>query len=128
MDIFVVDDERIIAETLAIILRNHGYSAATFFSAEQALASIGRSPRLLLTDYRMGAMSGIDLAIEARRRIDCSVILFASDLQECDREWQMLQGRDPRCTLLRKPLHPARLLQHVRRSLNAEPIAQCHAS
>ncbi|WP_074655692.1 response regulator [Terriglobus roseus] len=128
MDIFVVDDERIIAETLAIILRNHGYSAETFFSAEHALASIGKSPRLLLTDFRMGRMSGIDLAMEAHSRIDCSVILFSSDLQECDREWQMLQKRDSRCTLLRKPLHPARLLQQVRLSLSTEPRLGLHVS
>ena len=38
--IFVVDDERVIADTLVIILRNSGYEATAFYDAQSALEQV----------------------------------------------------------------------------------------
>jgi DNA-binding NtrC family response regulator len=57
VDIFVVDDERIIAETTVGILKHNGYSAIAFDNPHDALAAVSeRRPKLLIAD---GASSAI---------------------------------------------------------------------
>jgi hypothetical protein len=58
--LFVVDDERVIATTLATILNHAGFDAHAFFSAEAAVDSLDRlQPDLLITDVAMYGMNGI---------------------------------------------------------------------
>lgn len=62
--IFVVDDEAVIASTLAAILRLHGYSATAFTSPLEALAAAQLdAPDFLVSDVAMPVLSGVDLAI-----------------------------------------------------------------
>jgi CheY-like chemotaxis protein len=67
--IFVVDDERIIADSLATILNSSGYETSAFYDAESALLAceLG-NPDCLITDVVMPGMSGIDLAVEIKDR------------------------------------------------------------
>ncbi len=77
--IFVVDDERIIADSLATILNNSGYVASSVYDAESALLAceLG-NPDCLITDVVMPGMSGIDLAVEIKDRFPaCRVLLFS---------------------------------------------------
>jgi len=63
--IFVVDDEEVIVETLAIILRNSGFDATPFTEPLKALeASRSHSPDLLISDVVMPEINGIELAIQ----------------------------------------------------------------
>jgi CheY-like chemotaxis protein len=65
--IFVVDDEPVIASTLAAILTLHGYSATSFTSPQEALnAARWMAPDLLISDVAMPGISGIDLAIQMK--------------------------------------------------------------
>ena len=65
--VFVVDDEHVIASTLAAILKLHGYSAAFFTSPLEALAAArSKAPDLLISDVAMPGISGIDLAIQMK--------------------------------------------------------------
>src|SRR5215470_4847237 len=66
--ILVVDDERLMASTLAEILENAGYSADTANSGEEALAIIRRSrPDLVISDLKMSGMHGHQLQSEIQR-------------------------------------------------------------
>ena len=61
--IFVVDDEEVIASTIAAILRMKGLNAVAFTSAPEALArSRTVAPDLLITDIMMPVLSGAELA------------------------------------------------------------------
>jgi CheY-like chemotaxis protein len=77
--VFVVDDEEIIAKTLAIILSGSGFYAKSFTDPSVALAEARKmEPNLLITDVSMPGMSGIDLAIEMKRVYPkCKTLLFS---------------------------------------------------
>ena len=77
--VFVVDDEPVIASTLAAILRMHGYSAVFFTSPLAALAAARvTSPDLLISDVGIPGISGIDLAILMKTQFPgCKVLLFS---------------------------------------------------
>jgi len=64
--VLVVDDDRVLADTLADILRKHGYRPVALYSGEEAVELARRfRPDVLLSDIRMSRLDGI----EAARRI-----------------------------------------------------------
>jgi CheY-like chemotaxis protein len=113
--VFVVDDESVIASTLAAILKLHGYSATSFISPLEALAAAQlKAPDLLISDVLMPAISGIDLAILMKTQYPaCKILLFSGRAETADllcaaRE----EGHD--FTLLQKPVHPSAMLAKIR--------------
>lgn len=114
--VFVVDDEDVIASTLAMILRlQGGFHATSFTDPLRALqAAHTEVPDLLITDVVMPQMTGIELAIRLRDTCpDCKVLLFSGTAATTD----LLE--DARTTgytfeLLLKPVHPADLLASIR--------------
>ena len=66
--VFVVDDEPMLLELAEAILRPMGCNVHTFRDPELALKEFPKvQPDLVLTDYAMGRMSGMDLIRECRR-------------------------------------------------------------
>jgi CheY-like chemotaxis protein len=111
----IVDDERVIADTLSIILAKNGFSTMTAYNAAQALELASAAmPDLLLSDVMMDpGMDGTELAMKLVERCPhCKVLLFSGhaatrDLLEKSRS----AGHD--FTLLSNPLHPADLLDRL---------------
>jgi CheY-like chemotaxis protein len=70
--VYVVDDEPMLLELAAVILQPLGYNVKTFRdpqSALQAFTAAHPRPALLITDYAMHRMNGMDL-LEACRRLE----------------------------------------------------------
>jgi DNA-binding NtrC family response regulator len=112
--IFVVDDESIIASTLAMILNASGYRAASFTSAEEAIkAAELDAPDLLLTDVSMPGMNGIELAILFNSHCPtCKVLLFSGALSTAG----LLENAKQlgyNFKILAKPIHPRDMLAAV---------------
>lgn len=113
--IFVVADEKMIAETLALILRKSGYSARFFVNPFEALqVSLSEAPDLLISDVKMPQPCGIDLAIRMREEYPmCKVLLFSGQAWSVDLlEVARKQGHD--FHLLSKPIHLSDLLRRIR--------------
>ncbi|MGD0910797.1 MAG: response regulator [Terracidiphilus sp.] len=114
--VFVVDDEGLIAKTLAMILNQTGFAANAFEDPYRALeaAAGGLVPDLLITDVIMPGMTGIDLAVQFRANYpECKVLLFSGQAATAD----MLaaakrHGHD--FEVLAKPVHPSDLLAKLR--------------
>lgn len=110
----IVDDERNIADTLAMVFQIKGHEAMAVYNAEAAVDAIETfEPDVVLSDVIMGKMTGVDLAIYlSRARPECKVILFSGQtatanlLAEANRK-----GHDFR--LLAKPIHPEALLREL---------------
>jgi two-component system response regulator GlrR len=66
--ILVVDDDRLMASTLAEILESAGYDVDTANSGDEALSSIRKSrPDLVISDLKMSGMHGHQLQSEVQR-------------------------------------------------------------
>jgi len=121
--VLIVDDERVIAETLVSIFHHSGYEARCVFSAEDALNLIPQwTPSLAVIDVLLPEMNGVDLAIRIRAEYPgIRVTLFSghtatAELLEAARQ----QGHE--FNILAKPVHPADLLD-LASNLLAAPAA-----
>jgi DNA-binding response OmpR family regulator len=113
--VYVVDDEEIIAQTLAAILQQSGFAAKSFTDPLEALsAARTEAPDLLISDVMMPRLSGIDLAISVQRDCpNCKVLLFSGQAGTVD----LLSNASKRgydFHLLSKPIHPTDLLRRIR--------------
>jgi CheY-like chemotaxis protein len=121
MNVFVVDDEVVIAETLATILRISGFVATSFTSPLDAL-NLTRTmvPDLLITDVVMPEMSGIELAIKIKSLCpDCKVLLFSGQAATADL-LSAARAEGHEFEILSKPVHPKDLLNRLK-SLKVKP-------
>ncbi|MFC5863657.1 response regulator [Acidicapsa dinghuensis] len=112
--IFVVDDEPVVADTLAAILRQVGFATNSFHHPQAALdqAQIN-CPNLLITDVIMPGMTGIDLAIQMQKVCpQCKVLLFSGQAATADL-LEEARTRGHEFELLSKPIHPADLLAKI---------------
>lgn len=112
--VLVVDDERIIASTLATILLHSGFEATAFSEPLKALKfAQAQPPDLLLSDVAMPLLSGIDLAIKVQELCpNCKVLLFSG--QSASEELLEAASADGyRFDLIYKPVHPKDLLRKI---------------
>ena len=117
--VLVVDDERVIADTLSIILKRSGFSTMTAYDGESALELASTvAPELLLSDVMMGpGMNGTELAMAVVSAFpDCKVLLFSGHAATRDLLDRASESGH-NFTLLTKPLHPADLLARINESL-----------
>ncbi len=109
--VLVVDDERVIADTLAIILNQHGYDASAVYTGTGAVER-ARSvkPDLIISDVIMPDMNGIEAAIRIRKFLpSCKILLFSGQAATADLlENARAQGHE--FEILAKPVHPQDLL------------------
>jgi DNA-binding NtrC family response regulator len=109
--IFVVDDEKCIADSLAMILRKSGFETRAFYNAHSALAQIESStPELVISDVVMPVMSGLEMAVLIRERLpECRILLFSGKASTLN-ILEIIRHRGYDFDLLAKPVHPADLL------------------
>jgi DNA-binding NtrC family response regulator len=115
--VMVVDDEPLVADTLAMILTHAGYRAMRAYDARTALemASV-RAPDLLISDVAMPEMNGVELALGmVSMAPTCKVVLFSGHARSVDLMRAYDAGHD--FPLMAKPMHPSEMLGQVARSL-----------
>ena len=113
--VLVVDDEQVIADTLAKILDLNGYDASAVYSGTAAVESARTlQPDLVISDVIMQDMNGIEAAIHIRGFLpSCKILLFSGQAATADLlENARAQGHE--FEILAKPVHPADLLAKLK--------------
>lgn len=113
--VLVADDERVIADTLAMILNQSGFDARAVYSGEKALElATVFEPDMLISDVIMADLNGIDAAIRIRAvRPGIKILLFSGQAATADLlEKARAQGYE--FEILAKPVHPQDLLSRLR--------------
>jgi DNA-binding response OmpR family regulator len=117
--VLVVDDDRLVADTLSLIFKANGFQAEACYSAADGLA-LARSfaPHLMLCDVTMPEESGLQLAEKVHREMpECKVLMltaYSSNAMEV--ELHSEQTKRP-LKLLNKPCRPELLLKEVKELL-----------
>ena len=123
MRVLVVDDEHLIADTLALIFTSNGYDSRTAYSAEQALEMLEEwRPDLAIIDVILPGMNGIEFAIFLKASYpECHFLLFSGQpgtgtlLEDAKKKGYLFE-------ILAKPLHPTFMLATVANMLSAPPV------
>jgi DNA-binding NtrC family response regulator len=79
--IYVVDDEEIMLEIAEVALRRDGFAVEKFTDPEAAFSALQNTPHkpsLLLTDYAMGPMNGVELSTRCKSAHPTLKILIVS--------------------------------------------------
>ena len=120
--VFVVDDEEVIASTIAAILRLKGLDAIPFTRSSDALeASRSVGPDLLISDVMMPLLSGAELALHVQAsHPKCRVLLFTGQWDSAEAEIAAYED-GLLYQMIEKPVHPKELLKKVREMLAAGP-------
>ncbi len=113
--VLVADDERVIADTLAIILNQSGFQATAVYSGEKAVETARTlQPDMVISDVIMTDLNGIDAAIKIRAMLPaCKILLFSGQAATADL-LDRARGQGHEFEILAKPVHPQDLLARLR--------------
>lgn len=122
--VMVVDDEIVIADTLAEILSQNGFAAVAAYDGDEALeTALITPPEMLITDVVLPGMNGVELAVTIKRVYpDCKILLFSGQAVTSDL-LAAAHRAGHHFTLLNKPLPPQQLVTMVSEQLGAN-VAQ----
>jgi FixJ family two-component response regulator len=114
--ISVVDDDESVRESLPDLLREFGFEAQTFSSAEEFLSSKAvTDTNCLLLDVAMPGMSGPDLQRELKLREQSIPIVFITAQRDATVRPRLIAEGAVDC--LFKPFEPTDLLQALNTAL-----------
>jgi DNA-binding NtrC family response regulator len=110
--VLVVDDERLLADTTAAILRRGGFRTKTAYDGFGAL-EIAKSfhPNYLLTDIMMPGMNGVELAIAMTKMHPTTKIVLFSGQAGVSEILEKSKAEGFEFPLLAKPVHPTKLIE-----------------
>src|ERR1700679_3628510 len=113
--VLVVDDERVIADTLSMILNQSGFDARAVYSGEKAVDLESTfAPDMLITDVIMADLNGIDAAIMIRSILPkIKILLFSGQAATADL-LEKARAKGYEFEILAKPVHPQDLLNKLR--------------
>jgi CheY-like chemotaxis protein len=76
--VLVVDDNRDLADSVALLLADEGFEARVAYSAEEAWAEARRAPpEVVILDIRMPGVGGLELARALRAAAQLPLLLIA---------------------------------------------------
>jgi len=114
--ISVVDDDESVRESLPDLLREFGFEAQAFTSAEEFLASdVVGDTNCLLLDVAMPGMSGPDLQRELKLREQSIPIVFITAQRDATVRPRLMTQGAVEC--LFKPFEPTDLLEALNTAL-----------
>jgi two-component system phosphate regulon response regulator PhoB len=113
--VLVVEDEQALVTLLRYNFEAAGYEVATAFDGDEALLAVSeRRPDLIVLDWMLPSISGLEVCRQLRRKPetrDVPVIMLTARGEEADRVRGLDSGADDYVT---KPFSPTELVARVR--------------
>jgi two-component system response regulator VanR len=114
-DILIVDDEKEIADLVALYLRNEGCRVHTYDTAAAALACVGEEEiDLAVLDVMLPDMDGFTLCKAIRERYTFPIIMLTAKVEDMDKLTGLAIGADDYIT---KPFNPLEVVARVKAQL-----------
>ncbi len=111
----VVDDERLIADTLTAILEEHGFVAIAAYNGEEGLQTARTlRPDIVISDVLMPGISGIEMAIRVKEVLDATKVVLLSGQASTAQLIQQAANAGHHFELLAKPIHPEELVSKLK--------------
>lgn len=115
LKVLIADDEKIIADTLAMILNQGGFEARAVYTSEKALEMAPDfQPDMLISDVIMANLNGVDAAIKMRALLPHIRVFLLSGQTATTEMLARSQAKDYGFEVLVKPVHPQDLLNKLR--------------
>lgn len=115
LKVLVVDDQKLIADTIVDILSNAGFHAIAAYDGMSALEAADRfKPDYLLSDVLMPRMNGVQLAIAIRQGHPAAKILLFSGQAGTAEILLAAKKQGYEFELLAKPIHPLKLIERLK--------------
>lgn len=113
--ILVVDDDDALAEMVGIVLAQEGFETVICETGDQAAESFRtHQPDLILLDFMLPGMNGIEVCTQIRAESDVPIIMLTAKSDTEDVVRGLEAGADD---YIAKPFKPAELLARVRARL-----------
>ncbi|MCX4305645.1 MAG: VanR-ABDEGLN family response regulator transcription factor [Acetatifactor sp.] len=113
--ILIVDDEREIADLVALYLENEGFRVTKYYDGREALEYIREEkPDLAILDIMLPGISGLELCRKIRENHTYPVIMLTAKGEETDKITGLTLGADDYIT---KPFLPLELVARVKAQL-----------
>lgn len=110
--LLLVDDEPKMIEIMAPYLREEGYRVVTATNGKKALAAAqAENPLLVVLDWMLPEMSGLDVCRELRKTSSCGIIMLTAKTEEADKIVGLEIGADDYMT---KPFSLRELAARIR--------------
>jgi len=115
MRVLIVDDDPLVAQTLTLIFRRHGFEAVTAYTADQASCAWRKAPPdLVLCDIDMPGRDGISLMIDLTREIpECPILVLTGFYASLNRIMEYTGTLRQQVSVVTKPCQPLDLLRHA---------------
>lgn len=79
VSLLIVDDDPPVASSLRRLFRRSGFSVSVAGSGKSAIEVLGRvNPQVVVSDYRMPDVSGIDVLLEVQRQLPRAICVLIS--------------------------------------------------
>ncbi len=118
--ILIVDDEPYILHVLALKLRNAGYDVLTAADGEEGVElSLSEQPDLIIADFQMPYMNGLEFLTEHRRRGGREIPTMLITAREFDISDRQAQKRGI-AIVLAKPFSPQQVVEVAGRLLRKD--------
>lgn len=120
--ILVVDDEKLIRESLRLDMLDQGYTVDLATNGEEAVARLDRQYNLIITDLIMDGLSGLDVLRLAKKRRPEQAVFILTGFGELESAIGALRlGADD---YLLKPYNHDELILRITRCLAGQQLQQ----
>ncbi|PKO15796.1 MAG: DNA-binding response regulator [Chloroflexi bacterium HGW-Chloroflexi-10] len=120
MRVLIVDDEKRIVEGVRKYFEQAGFDVSAVYDGDSALKSaIKDQPDLIVLDWMLPGMSGLDVCREIRRESNVPIIMLTARVEETDKLIGLELGADDYVT---KPFSPRELVARARAVLRRTQV------